>query len=369
MIIGCPKEIKKHEYRIGLTPHCVKAYVKAGHTVLIEKGAGEGSGYEDAEYIEAGAKLVATGKEAWNADMVVKVKEPLAEEFGFFKENMILYTYLHLAAEEGLTKALLEKKVKAIAYETIQTPDGRLPALNPMSEIAGRLSVQEGAKYLEKTFGGRGILLSGIPGVERGKIAIIGGGGVGMNACKMAVGLGADVTILDVNTDRLAYIDDIFQGRVTTLFSNEKNIEKIARESDLIIGAVLIPGAKTPKLIRKEHLKLMKKGTVMVDVAVDQGGCFETTKATYHDDPIFVIDGIIHYCVANMPGAVARTSTIGLTNATLRDGLLLAAEGVEKACKKSSALMKGLNIYAGKCTFRGVAEALNLEYTDPETLF
>jgi len=368
MRVGCPKEIKKHEYRVGLTPHCVKSYVKNGHEVLVENSAGEGSGFEDIEYVEVGATMVATGKEAWAADMVVKVKEPLPEEYAYFRKDLILYTYLHLAADENLTNSLIKSGVKAFAYETIQTEDGRLPALSPMSEIAGRLSAQEGAKYLEKTFGGRGVLLSGIPGVEKGRVAIIGGGVVGLNACKMAVGLGAEVTLLDVNTDRLAYIDDIFQGRVTTLFSNERNIEKISRESDLIIGAVLIPGAKAPKLIRREHLKMMKKGTVMVDVAVDQGGCFETTRATYHDDPIFVIDDVIHYCVANMPGAVARTSTIGLTNATLRGGLLLADKGVETACKESIPLKKGLNIYNGKCTCKGVAEALNITYTEAESI-
>lgn len=365
MTIGCPKEIKKHEYRVGLTPHCVKAYVKAGHTVLVEKGAGEGSGFEDAEYKDAGAKLV-DAKEAWGADMVVKVKEPLKEEYGFFRKDLLLYTYLHLAADKELTDAMLASGMKGVAYETMQTDDGKLPCLTPMSEIAGRLSAQEGAKFLEKPFGGRGVLLGGVPGVERGKAAVLGGGVVGTNACKMLVGMGAEVTVLDINTDRLAYLDDIFQGHITTLVSNEGNIEKIARESDLIVGAVLIPGAKAPKLIRKEHLKMMKKGAVLVDVAVDQGGCFETTHATYHDDPIFVVDGVTHYCVANMPGAVARTSTLALTNSTLRHGLQLATKGVEKACSESNILLKGLNIYDGKCTFKGVADAFGLEYVPAE---
>ncbi|WP_319562546.1 alanine dehydrogenase [Marispirochaeta sp.] len=367
MIIGCPKEIKKHEYRAGLTPHCASAYVRHGHTVLVQRGAGSGSGFEDQEYSDAGAKLVDSSREIWAADMVVKVKEPLPEEFQYFRENLILYTYLHLAAAEELTRALLNSGVKGIAYETIQTDDGHLPCLTPMSEIAGRLSVQEGAKYLEKTFGGRGVLLGGVPGVERGKVAILGGGVVGLNACKIAVGMGAEVTLLDINTARLAYLDDIFQARITTLVSNERNIEKIARESDVIIGAVLIPGAKAPRLIRREHLKLMKKGAVLVDVAVDQGGCFETTRATFHDDPVYLVDDVIHYCVANMPGAVARTATLALTNATLNHGLNLADNGVEKACRESVPLQRGLNIYTGKCTHRGVAEAFGLDYTNPET--
>ncbi len=366
MIIGCPKEIKKHEYRVGLTPHCVKEYINRGHRVLIEKGAGEGSGFEDEEYADAGAILVDGPGDAWDADMVVKVKEPLPEEYSYFRKDLILYTYLHLAAAEDLTKALLSNRVKALAYETIQTDSGHLPCLTPMSEIAGRLSVQEGAKYLEKTFGGRGILLGGVPGVERGKIAILGGGVVGLNALKVAVGIGAEVTVLDVNTARLAYLDDIFQGRITTLVSNERNIAKVARESDLIIGAVLIPGTKAPRLIRKEHLGMMKKGAVLVDVAVDQGGCFETTHATYHDDPVYTVDNVIHYCVANMPGAVARTSTIALTNATLINGLNLADMGVEEACRQSETLRRGLNIYDGKCTYHGVAEAFDIPYTPPE---
>lgn len=368
MTVGCPKEIKKHEYRVGLTPHCVKSYVRRGHEVLMQTGAGLGSGFEDQEYIDAGAKMVPTADETWSAEMVVKVKEPLPEEYRFFRKDLLLYTYLHLAAAEDLTKAMLASGMSGVAYETIQTDEGHLPCLTPMSEIAGRLSAQEGAKYLEKTFGGRGVLLGGVPGVERGKVAILGAGVVGMNACKIAVGMGAEVTILDINTARLAYLDDIFQTQITTLVSNDRNIEKIARESDVIIGAVLIPGAKAPRLIRREHLKMMKRGAVMVDVAVDQGGCFETTKATYHDDPVYVVDDVIHYCVANMPGAVARTSTLALTNATLGHGLALADKGVSAACKASEPLKRGLNIHAGKCTYRGVAEAFDLEYTDADTL-
>lgn len=368
MIIGCPKEIKKHEYRVGLTPHCVKSYVRNGHSVLIERDAGLGSGFENSEYVEAGARIVDSAAEAWGAEMVVKVKEPLTEEFGFFRKDLLLYTYLHLAAAEDLTKAMLDSGMSGIAYETIQTDNGLLPCLNPMSEIAGRLSAQEGAKYLEKTFGGRGVLLGGVPGVERGKVAILGAGVVGMNACKIAVGMGAEVTILDINTARLAYLDDIFQTQITTLVSNDRNIEKIARESDVIIGAVLIPGAKAPRLIRREHLKMMKKGAVLVDVAVDQGGCFETTRATYHDDPVYVVDDVIHYCVANMPGAVARTATLALTNSTLSHGIELANKGVLAACRESQPLKRGLNIHGGKCTYRGVAEAFGLDYTPADEL-
>ena len=363
MRIGCPREIKKHEYRVGLTPHCVRSYLRNGHEVLVQTGAGEGSGFEDYEYEELGAILVEDPARVWAAEMVVKVKEPLPEEYDFFRSDLTLYTYLHLAAAEDLTNAMMASRMTGIAYETIQTDEGHLPCLTPMSEIAGRLSAQEGAKYLEKTFGGRGVLLGGVPGVERGKVAILGGGVVGLNACKVAVGMGAEVTILDINTARLAYLDDIFQTQITTLVSNDRNIEKIARESDLVIGAVLIPGAKAPRLIRREHLALMKKGAVLVDVAVDQGGCFETTHATYHDDPVYVLDDVIHYCVANMPGAVARTATLALTNATLGHGLRLANHGVDAACLADPTLMRGLNIYKGKCTYQGVAEAFDITYT------
>lgn len=364
MVIGCPKEIKKHEYRVGMTPSCVRAYAAHGHKVLVEEGAGEGSGFMDEEYKAAGAKLVnAAG--AWGADMVVKVKEPLAAEYVYFRKDLLLYTYLHLAADPDQARALLSSDVSAVAYETMQTDDGRLPCLSPMSEIAGRLSVQEGAKYLERPFGGRGVLLSGVPGTERGRVAILGAGTVGLNACKIATGFGADVTVLDVNTARLAYLEDLFYGKITTLMSNDANVEKVLRESDLVIGAVLVPGARAPKLVRKAHLPWMKKGSVIVDVAVDQGGCFETTKATYHDAPTFEIDGVIHYCVANMPGAVPRTSTMALTNATLKSGLALADSGLSKACRESNLLMRGLNIHAGACTCAGVAEALGLEYVKP----
>ncbi|MCK5174405.1 MAG: alanine dehydrogenase [Planctomycetes bacterium] len=368
MKIGTVKEIKPHEYRVGLTPSCVKAYVTRGHQVLVETAAGDNAGFEDDEYRGTGATIVDDKREIFDrSDMIVKVKEPLEEEYGLFHEGQILYTYLHLAASKNLTDALMDKKIKAVAYETIETKDGSLPCLTPMSEIAGRLSVQEGAKYLEKTFGGRGILLGGVPGVRRGKIAILGGGVVGANACKIAVGIGADVTVLDINASRLSYLDDIFGTAINTLYSNDANIEEALAESDVIIGAVLVHGGKAPMLVKKEHLKIMKKGAVIVDVAVDQGGCIETSRPTTHDDPIFVIDGIVHYCVANMPGAVALSSTIALTSVTLRYGLLIAQNGLEQACHISGAIAKGVNLYLGKCVYQNVATSLNLEYTPLET--
>lgn len=368
MIIGLPKEIKNNEFRVGLTPGNVSEYVQAGHTVLVEQGAGLGSGYPDSEYAEAGAKLVATAAEAWNADMVVKVKEPVKSEYGYFREGMILYTYLHLADNEPLTMALMEKKVKCVAYETIVGRRGGLPCLAPMSHIAGRLSIQEGAKYLEKTYGGRGVLLAGVPGVDKGTVVILGGGNVGTNACKMAVGMGANVIVLDVNLERLGYLDDIFGKQITTLYASRANVLEAVKKADLVVGAVLVPGAIAPKLVRKEDLKLMKPGAVIVDVAIDQGGNAETSHATTHDDPIYEVDGIIHYCVANMPGAVARTSTQALTNATLPYGLAIAGKGLEAACAADKGLLEGLNCYDGKCTYLGVAEAFGLEYTDPASL-
>lgn len=368
MIIGLPKEIKNNEFRVGLTPGAVSAYVQAGHTVLVEQGAGLGSGFTDQEYVDAGAQIEAAAADVWaKAGMIVKVKEPIECEYPYFKEGLLLYTYLHLAADEPLTKALLDAKVTAVAYETIVGREGGLPCLAPMSEIAGRMAVQEGAKYLEKTYGGRGVLLAGVPGVEKGNVVILGGGNVGTNACKIAVGMGANVTVLDVNLNRLAYLDDIFDKRITTLYSTRDNIQKAVAKADLVIGSVLLPGRATPKLLRREDLSLMKPGAVVVDVAVDQGGCVETTHATTHDDPIFMVDGVVHYCVANMPGAVARTSTLALGNATLSYGLELAAKGVA-ACKEDKGLLAGLNCFGGKCTFPGVAEALNLEYTDPAAL-
>lgn len=368
MVIGLVKEIKNNEFRVGLTPGAVGAYVQAGHRVLVEKGAGLGSGFPDEEYVSVGGTMVQQAGEIWDAsDMIVKVKEPIPSEYPYFHKGLILFTYLHLAADEPLTKALLNAGVKAVAYETIVDREGGLPCLAPMSEIAGRMSVHEGAKYLEKKFGGRGVLLSGVPGVERGSVVILGGGNVGTNACKIAVGMGANVTILDVNARRLAYLDDIFRNEITTLYSTRDNIQKAIAQADLVIGAVLLPGRTTPKLVRKADLARMKPGAVLVDVAIDQGGCIETSHATTHDDPVYLVDGIVHYCVANMPGAVSRTSTLALGNATLPYGLELAAHGVEAACRADHGLMAGLNCYDGTCTFPGVAEALNLEYVPPET--
>ncbi len=369
MRIGTVKEIKPREYRVALTPPCVRAYTTRGHHVIVQQGAGDNAGFSDDQYIQAGATIEPDVRKVFDqSDMIVKVKEPLTEEYELFHENQILYTYLHLAASKELTMALMNRKIKAIAYETIESPQGDLPCLTPMSEIAGRLSVQEGAKYLEKTFGGRGILLGGVPGVRRGKVAILGGGTVGTNACKIAVGIGADVTILDINARRLAYLDDIFGSSITTLYSNDNNIETVLAESDVIIGGVLVHGGKAPKLIRKEHLATMKKGAVIVDVAVDQGGCTETTHPTTHDDPIYVIDGIVHYAVANMPGAVALSSTIALTSATLPYGLKIAELGAEKAALTSPEIAKGMNLYLGNCVYQNIATDLDLQYVPLENL-
>ncbi len=361
VVVGLVKEIKNNEFRVGLTPSCVKAYINDGHKVLVEKGAGEGSGFEDSEYIEAGAEIFECAEKVWNtAEMIVKVKEPIEVEYKYLREDLVLYTYLHLAADKPLTDVLLNNKVKAVAYETITDAAGGLPCLQPMSEIAGRLSIQEGAKYLERPFGGRGVLLGGVPGVQKANVVIIGAGAVGMNACKMAVGLGANVTVLDLSARRLAYIDDIFSSRVNTLYSTKANIQDSIRDADLVIGAVLLKGEAAPKLILKKQLSGMKKGAVIVDVAVDQGGCIETTKATTHQDPVFIVDDVVHYCVANMPGAVSRTSTIALTNTTLRYGLKLAGMGFEDAVLSDSGLAEGVNCYNGMCTCEGVAKAFGL---------
>lgn len=369
MKIGTVKEIKTHEYRVGLTPACVKAYCSRGHNVFVEKGAGTNTGFEDGKYSAAGATIIGNRQKIFDdCDMIVKVKEPLPEEYDLFHEGQILYTYLHLAASKELTEALLNKKIKAIAYETIETADGSLPCLKPMSEIAGRLSIQEGAKYLEKPFGGRGILLGGVPGIKRGKIAIIGGGISGTNACKMAVGTGADVTVLDVDSNRLAYLDDIFGTQITTLYSNDDNIEHVLEQSDLVIGAVLIHGAKAPHLIKRGHLPMMQKGAVIVDISVDQGGCVETTKPTTHNKPVYIIDDIVHYCVANMPGAVALSSTFALAGTTLKYGLTIAKYGFEKACCTSNELALGANLYMGKCVYENVAKSLDIEYTPLESI-
>lgn len=369
MIIGSVKEIKNHEYRVGLTPGCINAYASKGHRVLMEAGAGTGSGFTDEEYINAGADILTNAKLVWTrSEMIVKVKEPIEPEYKYMREGLILYTFLHLAADKELTKVLLEKEVKAVAYETIEDKNGSLPCLLPMSEIAGKMAVQEGAKYLEKHFGGRGVLLAGVSGIEKGNVVIIGGGVAGLNACKIAVGMGANVTILDISVQRLSYIDDIFYGAVTTLLSTAVNIRNAIARADLVIGAVLVPGKAAPKLIMRDDLKLMKKGAVIVDIAVDQGGCFETTHATTHQDPIFIVDGIVHYCVANIPGAVPRTSTIALTNTTLPYGLMIADHGLEKAAGTDPGLLKGVNCYDGKCTCKGVAEALSMEYYDAACL-
>ena len=368
MVIGVAKEIKNNEFRVGLTPNAASEYVKAGHTVLIEKDAGVGSSFTDAEYVAAGCQIVETAAEAWAADMVIKVKEPLESEYKYFRKDLILYTYLHLAADKPLTDALLASGVKSVAYETIVGRNGGLPCLAPMSEIAGRMSIQEGAKYLERPFGGRGVLLGGVPGVKRGNVVILGAGKVGSNAAMMAMGLNANVTITDVNLDRLAQLDEEFGSKLTTLYSTDANIREAIKDADLVIGSVLLPGKATPKLLRREHLALMKPGAVIVDVAIDQGGCCATSHATTHDDPIFIKDGIVHYCVANIPGAVSNTSTQALVNRTLPYGLKLANLGMEAACKADKGLMLGVNTYAGKCTFAGVAEALGLEYVDPNTL-
>jgi alanine dehydrogenase len=364
MKIGLIKEIKVHEYRVGMTPDCVGTYVQNGHTVYVEKDAGIGAGFEDASYVENGAIIVSDKKKIFDeSDMIVKVKEPLPEEYEYFKENQILYTYLHLAADRPQAEALMAKKVKAIAYETITDNFGHLPCLTPMSQIAGRLAVQEGAKYLEKPFGGSGVLLGGVPGVKRGNVVIIGGGVVGMNACQMAVGLGANVTVLDINPVALANYDQLFDSRVTTLYSNRTNLLNALKVADLVVGAVLIPGASAPKLVKKEDLKVMKKHSVMVDVAIDQGGCFETSHVTYHDNPTYVVDDIVHYCVGNMPGAVSLTSTLALTSNTLRHGLAIANKGLEQAVKDDKNLLNGLNVYDGKCTNEAVAKSLSLEFT------
>lgn len=364
MIIGVPKEIKVKEFRVGMVPAGVKQFVEAGHTVYIEKGAGEGSGISDEQYIAAGAKILNTAKEVWEkADMIVKVKEPQESEYKYFREGLVIYTYFHLAAEPELTKALLKSKVIAVAYETIELEDHSLPLLRPMSEIAGRMSIQVGAISLQKEHEGKGILLGGVPGVKKGKVTIIGGGTVGTNAAKMAIGLGAEVTILDVSIPRLNYLDDIFGSRVQTLYSNPTNIEESVLTSDLVIGAVLVPGARAPILVPESMVKKMSEGSVIVDVAVDQGGCIETVKPTTHENPTYKKYGVVHYCVSNMPGAVARTSTFALTNATTSWGLEIANLGVEKAAKKYKPIELGINCYKGALVYKAVADSLGLPYT------
>lgn len=365
MKIGIPKELKRHEYRVGVTPGDVVQYVRAGHRVLIQTGAGDGADFRDEQYRQAGAELLDEPAEIYAAaEMIIKVKEPQAQEYDLFRPGQLLYCYLHLAAGPGLAEALLARRVTAVAYETIELPNGTLPCLAPMSAIAGRLASQEGAKCLEKPAGGRGVLLGGCPGVERGKVGIIGGGAVGTNAARIAVGLGAQVTILDISYKRLAELDEAFNGRLEVLFSTEENIRHILQTCDLVIAAVLIPGASAPKLIRREDLKLMKPGAVIVDVAVDQGGCAETTRPTTHDQPTYTVDGIIHYCVANMPGAVPITSTRALTGVTLPYGLELAASGMKNAIDKNPALRRGVNVHDGNITHPQVAKSLGLTYRE-----
>lgn len=365
MLIGVPKEIKDNENRVGMTPAGVKALVDNGHQVVIEQQAGIGSGFTDEAYSEAGGQIVATAKEVFDkAEMIMKVKEPLSSEYDLLREGQVIFTYLHLAPEPELTAMLMNKKVVGIAYETIQLDNGALPLLQPMSEIAGRMSIQIGARYLEKTNGGAGILLGGVPGVEAARVVIVGAGIVGSNAAKIAMGLGANVTILDVNVDRFRYLDDIYGGRIRTLMSNSYNVAEAVKRADLLVGAVLIPGAKTPKIVTEDMVKTMKLGSVIVDVAIDQGGSIETCdRVTTHSNPIYEKHGVIHYSVANMPGAVARTSTFALTNATLPYVLQLANKGWLQAIKENSALAKGINVLNGKCTFKAVAEALNIEYS------
>jgi len=364
MKIGLPKEIKDNEYRVGLTPAGVQALAHAGHDVYVQKTAGEGSGFTDEQYVKAGGKLLDTADDIWQTgDMIVKVKEPIAPEYPRMRDNQLLFTYLHLAPEFELTKQMLERKVTGVAYETITDSAGRLPLLTPMSEVAGRMSVQVGATYLEKMNGGRGILLGGVPGVPAANVVIIGGGIVGTEAAKMAVGLGAKVTIIDRNLDRLRQLDDIFLSKVQTLASSQYAIEEAISHADLVIGAVLVVGAAAPKLVTREMLHVIPQGAVLVDVAVDQGGCFETTHATTHSNPTYYEEGVLHYCVANMPGAVPRTSTFALTNATLPYALDLANKGFERAIADDSGLREGVNTYAGKLTYEAVATSQNLEYT------
>lgn len=363
MIIGVPKEIKTNENRVSLTPGGVLDLVEAGHTVYVQSTAGNGSGFFDENYLEAGAKILPTIEAVYGiAEMIIKVKEPIAPEYPLIKENQLLFTYFHFASSEELTMAMIERKAICLAYETVETVDRKLPLLIPMSEVAGRMATQEGAKYMEKTFNGRGLLMGGVPGVPPAKVLVIGGGVVGTQAAKMAAGLGADVTLMDVSLDRLRYLADVMPANVKTVAANAIRLRDAIKVNDLIIGAVLIPGAKAPRLITRDMLKEMQPGTVMVDVAVDQGGCFETTKPTTHENPVFVIDDVVHYCVANMPGAVPVTSTMALTNATLPYALQLANKGWAKACKGNYELKKGLNIVKGEIVYRGVAEAFDLPY-------
>jgi len=363
MRIGVPKEIKTNENRIALVPAGAETLVAAGHEVLIEKGAGEGSGFEDSDYTAVGAKIAPDAAATWGAaDMIMKVKEPIEREWAHMRRGQTIFTYFHFAADEKLTKAHLDSGATCIAYETVELPSRELPLLTPMSEVAGRMAVQEGAKYLEKLYGGRGVLLGGVPGVPPAEVVILGGGIVGINAAKMAAGMGAKVVILDVSLERLRYLSDVMPANVQLIFSNRHNILEQISTADLVVGGVLIPGAKAPKLVRREDLSSMRPGSVIVDVAIDQGGCVETIHATTHENPTYVVDGVIHYGVANMPGGVPRTSTLALTNATLPYAVQLANKGWKQALRDNAALKKGLNVYDGKVTYAGVAEAFGMEY-------
>ena len=369
MVVGTVREIKDNEYRVGLVPGGVKTLVDSGHQVLVESRAGEGSGISDDEYRQAGAQIAGGAGEVWKrSEILIKVKEPIEPEYGHLREGQILFTYLHLAPLPQLTRVLLERKVTGVAYETITGPDGSLPLLTPMSEVAGRMSIQVGARYLERINGGRGVLLGGVPGVPPAEVMIIGGGVVGMNAAKMALGMGARVTILDRSVTKMQYIDDVFGGHVATLMSNPIAIARAVARADLLVGAVLIPGAAAPKLVTRSMVSAMKKGSVIVDVAVDQGGCIETTHPTTHSDPTYEVDGVVHYCVANMPGAVPRTSTFALTNVTFPYLLRIARKGLRQALKEDPALVSGVNTYAGKLTCAPVAEAQGLPYSPLESL-
>jgi len=366
MRIGIPKEIKTNENRVSLVPAGAEALVSAGHTVLVEQGAGLGSGFSDEQYVAVGAKILPTADQVWaEAEMIIKVKEPIAVEWPRMRKGQVIFTYFHFAADEQLTRAHLDSGAICIAYETVELANGELPLLTPMSEVAGRMAVQEGAKYLEKLFGGRGVLLGGVPGVPPAKVVVLGGGVVGINAAKMAAGMAAKVTILDLSLPRLRYLSDVMPANVSCIYSNRHNVLEQIATADLVVGGVLIPGAKAPKLIRKDDLKLMKPGAVIVDVAIDQGGCVETIKATTHENPVYTVDGIIHYGVANMPGGVPRTSTLALTNATFPYAMTLANKGWKQALRDDAALLKGLNAVDGKCTYAGVAEAFGLAFHEP----
>jgi alanine dehydrogenase len=369
VIIGVPKEIKTNENRIALVPAGAELLVAKGHSVVVERGGGLGSGFTDEQFTAAGARILETPEEVWaSADMIMKVKEPIAVEWPRMRKGQVIYTYFHFAAAEELTRAVIASGAVAIAYETVQLSSGELPLLTPMSEVAGRMAVQEGAKYLEKVYGGRGVLLGGVPGVAPAKVVIIGGGVVGINAAKMAAGMGANVTILDISLDRLRYLDDVLPANVKTIYSNRLNILEAIERADLVVGAVLLPGAKAPHLITRADLKRMQPGAVIVDVAVDQGGCVETIKPTTHENPTYFVDGILHYAVANMPGGVPRTSTLALTNATLPYGLRLAKSGWKQACREDPALALGLNVVDGKVVYPGVAEAFGLPLVDVQSV-